>query len=39
MRQRGRQRNPDPAAWPRFDRDYRVFLEMHKQRQVLDAIR
>ena len=38
MRQRGRQRNPDPAAWPRFDRDFRVFLEMHKQRQVLDAM-
>ena len=39
MRQRGRERQPDPAAWPRFDRDFRVFLEMHKQRQKLDAIK
>jgi FGGY-family pentulose kinase len=39
MRQHGRKRAPDPAAWPRFDRDFRVFLEMHKQRQKLDAIR
>jgi ribulose kinase len=39
MRQQGRERRPDPAAWPRFDRDFRVFLEMHEQRQKLDAIK
>lgn len=38
MRQEGRARRPNPAAWPRFDRDYRVFLEMHRQRKALDDI-
>lgn len=38
MRQDGRRRRPDPAARARFDRDYRIFLEMHRQRQALDAI-
>ena len=38
MQQPGRERRPNPAAWPRFDRDYRVFLEMQRQRQVLDAL-
>ena len=38
MQQGGRERRPDPKARARFDRDYRVFLEMHRQRQVLDAI-
>ncbi|MEO3997291.1 FGGY-family carbohydrate kinase [Mesorhizobium sp. CAU 1732] len=38
MQQGGRERTPDPAARERFDRDYRVFLEMHRQRQVLDAM-
>ncbi|WP_295811477.1 FGGY-family carbohydrate kinase [uncultured Nitratireductor sp.] len=38
MAQEGTTRKPDPIARRRFDRDYRVFLEMHKQRQALDAI-
>ena len=38
MRQPGRKRSPNPAARNRFDRDYRIFLEMHRQRQVLDAM-
>lgn len=38
MAQRGRARRPNPIARERFDRDYRVFLEMHRQRRALDAI-
>jgi FGGY-family pentulose kinase len=38
MRQEGRARAPNPAAARRFERDYRVFLEMHRQRKALDAI-
>ena len=38
MQQRGRERRPNAAARARFDRDYRVFLEMQRQRQVLDAM-
>jgi ribulose kinase len=38
MRQGFRTRTPNPAAAKRFDRDYRVFLEMHRHRQALDAI-
>jgi FGGY-family pentulose kinase len=38
MDQGGAMRLPDPAARPRFDRDYRVFLEMHRQRERLDAL-
>lgn len=38
MRQEGRARQPNPSARPRFDRDYRVFLEMHRQRKALDDI-
>lgn len=38
MRQEGRARRPNPAARKRFDRDYRVFLEMHRQRRQLDAL-
>lgn len=38
MHQPGRQRLPNPAARDRFDRDYRVFLEMHRQRRALDAL-
>jgi ribulose kinase len=38
MQQGGRERRPDPAARPQFDRDYRIFLEMLRQRQALDAI-
>ncbi|MDX8541396.1 ribulokinase [Mesorhizobium sp. M4B.F.Ca.ET.089.01.1.1] len=38
MQQGGRKRAANPAAGARFDRDYRIFLEMHRQRQALDAI-
>jgi FGGY-family pentulose kinase len=38
MRQRGRERRPDTSAKARFDRDYRIFLEMHRQRQALDEM-
>lgn len=38
MQQGNRKRASNPAARGRFDRDYRVFLEMHRQRQALDAI-
>jgi ribulose kinase len=38
MKQGGRVRKPDPAARQKFDRDYRVFLEMHRQRRVLEAM-
>ncbi|TIW82205.1 MAG: ribulokinase, partial [Mesorhizobium sp.] len=39
MQQGGKRRAANPAAGARFDRDYRIFLEMHRQRQALDAIR
>ena len=38
MRQQVRSRKPDPAAARRFDRDYRVFLEMHRQRRILETM-
>lgn len=38
MRQGGRARAPDARARPRFDADYRVFLEMHAQRRALDEL-
>lgn len=38
MQQGGRTRASNPAASGRFDRDYKIFLEMHRQRQALDAI-
>nr|WP_210316383.1 FGGY-family carbohydrate kinase [Devosia oryzisoli] len=38
MQQGGQSRPPDPAAQPQFDRDYRIFLEMLRQRQVIDAL-
>lgn len=38
MHQGDRERRPDPAAQPQFDRDYRIFREMLRQRQALDAI-
>ncbi|CDX16306.1 FGGY carbohydrate kinase domain-containing protein [Mesorhizobium sp. ORS 3359] len=38
MQQGGKTRAPNKEAGPRFDRDYRIFLEMHRQRQMLDAI-
>ncbi|MGB3897774.1 MAG: FGGY-family carbohydrate kinase, partial [Mesorhizobium sp.] len=38
MRQEVRTRRPNPAAASRFDRDFRVFLEMHRQRRALEAL-
>ena len=38
MQQGGRERAPDPAARAHFDRDYRIFLEMLRQRQIIDAM-
>jgi FGGY-family pentulose kinase len=38
MHQSGHERRPNPASRARFDRDYRVFLAMHEQRRVLDAM-
>lgn len=38
MQQGGRSRSPDPAARAQFDKDYRIFLEMLRQRQVIDAM-
>jgi FGGY-family pentulose kinase/HAD superfamily hydrolase (TIGR01509 family) len=38
MQQGGVARTPDAAARERFDRDYRIFLEMHRQRRELDAL-
>jgi FGGY-family pentulose kinase len=38
MQQGGEAQAPDPAARPQFDRDYRTFLEMLRQRQAIDAI-
>lgn len=38
MQQGGRERAPDAAARPQFDKDYRIFLEMLRQRQAIDAM-
>jgi FGGY-family pentulose kinase len=38
MQQPVRTRQPNPVAAKRFDRDYRVLLEMHRQRRDLDAL-
>lgn len=38
MRQEMRTRKPDPAAAVRFDRDFRIFLKMHRQRRDLEAL-
>jgi FGGY-family pentulose kinase len=38
MQQGGRSHGPDPAAQRGFERDYAIFLEMLRQRQVLDAM-
>jgi len=39
MQQGGKTRETNHHSAARFDRDYRIFLEMHRQRQALDAIR
>jgi len=38
MARPARQRSANSTRSPRYDRDYRVFLEMHKQRKALDEI-
>ena len=38
MQQGGRERAPAPAARAQFDKDYRIFLEMLRQRQVIDEM-
>lgn len=38
MQQGGIERAPDPAARAQFDKDYRIFLEMLRQRQAIDAM-
>lgn len=38
MSRAGRVRHSNPAARGRFDRDYRIFLEMHRQRELLDSL-
>lgn len=38
MSRPGVERYPDPEARARFDRDYRIFLEMHRHRQALDRM-
>jgi ribulose kinase len=38
MQQGGSERAPDANARARFDRDYRIFLEMLRQRQAIDAM-
>jgi FGGY-family pentulose kinase len=38
MQQGGKERRPNPAARERFDRDYRIFLQMHGQRRRLDDL-
>jgi hypothetical protein len=38
MWRKGRERKPDPAARQALDRDYRIFLEMQRQRQALDRM-
>ena len=39
MQQGGKTRETNRHSAARFDRDYRIFLEMHRQRQALDEIR
>ncbi len=38
MHQGGSRREPNPTARSRFDKDYAIFLEMHRQRQKLDLM-
>jgi FGGY-family pentulose kinase len=38
MRQGSREKRPNPAARDQFDRDYQIFLAMHRQRQELEEI-
>jgi FGGY-family pentulose kinase len=38
MRQASNERRPNPSSRPRFDRDYEVFLAMHRHRKELETI-
>jgi D-ribulokinase len=38
MARDGAVRKPDPARRAGYDRDYPIFLAMHKQHRALDAI-
>jgi FGGY-family pentulose kinase len=38
MQQGGRERKGNPTAREQFDKDYRIFVEMLRQRQAIDAI-
>jgi len=38
MQQGGCAHAPNAAARPQFDKDYAIFLEMHRQRQVIEAM-
>ncbi len=38
MHQGGARREPNPQARRRFDRDYEIFLEMHRQRKTIDQL-
>ncbi len=38
MHQGGAARKPNPASRAQFDRDYRVFLEMQRQRQAIETM-
>jgi ribulose kinase len=38
MQQGGRARRPRVGSAGQFDKDYAIFLEMHRQRQVIDAM-
>jgi FGGY-family pentulose kinase/HAD superfamily hydrolase (TIGR01509 family) len=38
MHQGGARREPNPDVRKRFDKDYEIFLEMHRQRQKLDRM-
>jgi ribulose kinase len=38
MNQGGVEREPEPVAKAGFDRDYRIFLEMQRQRQVIEGM-
>ncbi|MEP9372271.1 FGGY-family carbohydrate kinase [Mesorhizobium sp. KR1-2] len=38
MQQPGREHRPDPAARAGYERDYRIFLEMHRQRRALELM-
>lgn len=38
MQQGSRERPANPAAASRYERDYRIFLEMHRHRRMIDAL-